>query len=414
VKKYWLIFLTVALLITSACKMTTPTSTQATKPNAAATGETAANAVPAEYAQLYTSLKTALDSFDKALASGGNRPTNPVIFGAELLSANGNRGEELLKPGVIDSVKLMLNRFQEMGIKGVTFPIGYPLYTANYPRQSEYAAFFKQVVQEIKRRGMTVDIEAAVIFANTDFSPVKMSFADLTFEQFKAEKAKMVQAIIDDLHPDYLNLGCEPGTMAALLKMKEFKSPARYTEYVNYILQHTDRGNTKIIAGLGTWDDISYARSVLSLTNIDCLAIHIYPVIGDCFTKAISIAEIAAQYNKPVVLDECWLYKTDNLAGGDPVATPEIFRRDAYSFFTPLDEQFLAEIVNFARHYNVVYISPFWPTFFFGNVEYSAADAGLSYTQMAAKANAAASANMRADKFTQLGQYYRKLINDNS
>lgn len=393
----------------SSVLVTTQPTVSTVKPTAT---ETSTQPVPAEYAGLYANLKAALDSFDATLASQSARPTNPVTFSAELLAANGNRGEELLKPGVMDSVNLTLNRFQELGIQAVTFPIGYPLYTDTYPRHEEYVQFFKQVVQEIKRRGMTVDIESAVIFANTDFSPIVTSFKGLTFDQFKVEKAKMEQDIINDLRPDYINLGCEPTTMASLLGMKELNDPAKYTEYVNYILQHIDRGTTKVIAGLGTWDDITYAKDILSQTNIDCLAIHIYPVVGDDLSKAITIAEMAAQYKKPIVLDECWLYKTDKLAGG-PVASSDIFRKDSYSFFSPLDQQFLSEMVDFARHYNVVYISPFWTTFFFGEVDYSATDAGATYTQLSAQANLIASANMRNDKFTALGKAYQKLIQAN-
>jgi hypothetical protein len=369
--------------------------------------------VPAEYAGLYANLKAALDSFDATLASKSSRPTNPITFSAELLAANGNLGEELLKPQVMDSVNLTLDRFQELGIQAVTFPIGYPLYTPDYPRYQEYVTFFKQVVQEIRRRGMKVDIESAVIFANTDFSPITTSFAGLTFEQFKVEKEKMVANIINDLHPDYLDLGAEPDTMASLLGIKELNDPAKYAEYVKYILQNINRGTTKIIAGLGTWDDITYAKDVLSQTDIDCLALHIYPVVGDCLTKAISIAELAAQYKKPVVLDECWLYKVDTLPTRGVAATPEIFRRDSFSFFAPLDQQFLADMVKFARLYNVQYISPFWTTFFFGSVDYSATNANQTYTQLSAQANLIASGNMRNDKFTALGKYYQKLIQDN-
>lgn len=422
-KRLFLIPIVLAFLLTS-CRVAAPltstvpgTSTATTAPTFTtakpAATETSAKPVPAEYATLYANLKAALDSFDKTLAAKSGGTEYPVTFSAELLQANGNRGEELLKPGVLDSVKLTLNRFQELGIQAVTFPIGYPLYTESYPRYDEYVQFFKQVVQEIRRRDMKVDIESAVIFANTDFSPITTSFAGLTFEQFKLEKAKMVQNIVNDLHPDWLDLGAEPDTMASLLHMKELNDPAKYTEYVNYVLQYVNRGNTKIIAGLGTWDDLIYARDVLSQTSIDCLALHIYPVVGDCLTKAISVAEMAAQYKKPVILDECWLYKEDTLSATGVAATPEIFRRDSFSFFAPLDQQFLTEIVKFARLYNVAYISPFWTTFFFGNVDYSAANANQTYTQTVAAANAVASQNLQADKFMSIGRTYQKLIQDN-
>jgi hypothetical protein len=387
--------------ISSAASSPAPSSTAAAKP------------VPPEFTGLYSNLKTALDGFNTVLDSRSSTLVHPVTFGAELLAANGNRGEELLKPGVIDSVKLTLDRFQEMGIQGVTFPIGYPLYIEEDPNHAGYVNFFKQVVQEIRKRGMKLDIESAVVFANTPFSPITTSFAGLTFDQFKAGKAKMVANIINDLHPDYLDLGCEPDTMAQLTGLKEFNDPAKYIDYVNYVFANVNRGSTKMIAGIGTWDDISYVRDLLAQTGIDCVAIHIYPVIGDGLMKAISVISLAFQYNKRAVLDECWLYKTDTSATGGVAAAPDIYRLDSYSFFTPLDEEFFSEIVRLARAGGIEYISPFWSTFFFGNVDYSAANANLSYVQTAALANAAASLAMRTNKLTPLGDYYKQLIAEN-
>ncbi len=43
---------------------------------------------------------------------------------------------------------------------------------------------------------MKLDVESAVVLANTDFLPIKTSFASRTFEQFKIANAEMVASII--------------------------------------------------------------------------------------------------------------------------------------------------------------------------------------------------------------------------
>jgi hypothetical protein len=87
------------------------------------------DAIPAEYTSMYTNLKTSLDQFGIFLDDQGTAQNQP-IFGAELLPANCNRGEELLRAGVLSGVKLYLDRLQELGVQGVTIPTLYPRVSA--------------------------------------------------------------------------------------------------------------------------------------------------------------------------------------------------------------------------------------------------------------------------------------------
>jgi len=65
----------------------------------------------------------------------------PVVFAAELLPANDNRGTDLLKPQALQSTVMYLDRLQELGVQAVTLPIGYPLYTPNFPHYQDYVQF---------------------------------------------------------------------------------------------------------------------------------------------------------------------------------------------------------------------------------------------------------------------------------
>lgn len=69
--------------------------------------------VPREYRSLYSSLKSSLDDYEKYLSSKNISETRRVLFGAELLPANANRGLDLLKPSAVEGVKIYLDRLNK-------------------------------------------------------------------------------------------------------------------------------------------------------------------------------------------------------------------------------------------------------------------------------------------------------------
>jgi hypothetical protein len=142
-------------------------------------------------------------------------------------------------------VILYLDRLRELGARGVTIPFAYPLYTPDFPGYEGYVTFYKEEAREVRKRGMKLDVETGVIFANTSFSEMSFSYRGLTFEKYKREKRQMVAAIIRDIAPDYLNLGAEPDTAAILTGMREYNDPEAFAGYVNFVLDGLDRGRKK-------------------------------------------------------------------------------------------------------------------------------------------------------------------------
>jgi hypothetical protein len=122
--------------------------------------------------------------------------------------------------------------------------------------------------------------------------------------------------------------------------------------------------------------------------------------------------EIAAQYKKIVILDECWLYKTES-PPGNIAGTTQVYRLDSFSFWAPLDEQFLAGVTKLCRMYHIEYVSPFWANFFFGSLDYGPESANQTYTETITLANKIAVQNILDGKLSALGEYYSRLISDN-
>lgn len=364
-------------------------------------------AVPEKYQKLYDDLKASMDGYNASLDLRSERYAPPA-FGAELLPANGNRGEGLLKPENRKGTIAYLDGLRDMGVQGVTIAMPYPMYMPGSPRHDEYAAYYRYVFDEIRKRGMIAEVETGVIFSGTSFSPVHVDFGGMTYGQYVADKKLMVQAIIDDLHPDYLDLGAEPDTEYKLTGWAELNSPAKYAGYVSSVLDGLDRDGTKVGAGIGSWGDTAYVDEYVR-TGLDFIAIHVYPVEPRFLDRIDEVARIARAHNKSIVMDECWLYKTRDYAGGF-ASNDEAFKRDSYAFWAPLDQEFLALMARSAQANGVEYVSPFWANFFFAYADYEPAMDKMSYGEVVEKSNRAAAGNIVAGKLSPTGEYYRRLI----
>jgi hypothetical protein len=374
--------------------------------NAAAQAQPAP--VPPEYRALYKQFEQTLRplerQFQKA-ARSGRRP----VYAAELLPANGNRGVELLDLHALQGTRVWLTRFAQLGIRGVVFAVPYPLLMRTYPGSSMYLNFYRSVVSEARGRGMTVEIESSVVFANTPFSPVRWDYSKSSVEQLMRDRRDMVATIVRELAPDYLDIGAEPDTEARLTGKRELNDPARYAQYLAGILSGLDRRKTKIGAGVGTWSSPDFVSREVFLP-LDFIALHIYPVSAPTFANAAEVCRIAKQAHKDVIIDEAWLYKAMPGEVTDIASNTKVFARDAFSFWAPLDQRFLRLISDFARSQRISFVSPFWSTYFFSYIDYDSGAAQLPYSDLMRDVNSGASRSVMNARFSDTGVFYHDLI----
>ena len=374
-------------------------------------GTTKAVLVPAEYKKLYDYLQATLDQADAQFTAALQGRTHPITFAAELIVADSNRGEELLRPEALPATQLYLDRLRALGVRGVKLSVQYPLLTPSFPRYAQYVEFYRQVAREVKKREMVLAIQASVIFAQTNFSSLKVNFTGLTLERFKAENRQMAQTILDELRPDYLVIVGEPDTAATLTGIKELNDPAQSVAYVKFILEGLERGATKIAAGTGTWSPLAFAERYAQDTTLDCIVLHMYPVGKETLANALAMAQAAHANGKCVLINEAWLYKTLDPRGGNHVAaSEEIFRRDAYSFWQPLDQKFLRVMTQLADLTQADFLSFFWSMYFWGYAEYDPKLEKLPYSQVRQQANQIAYKNLQANQLSATGTAYRDLI----
>jgi len=365
--------------------------------------------VPSEYQGEYSALQRILGSFNSSLGSL-TPPENSFVYATELLPANGNRGPALLQPNNLNSVAANLNALQAMGIRGVTIAIGYPLLDPSFPNSAQYLSYFEQVVSMVHARGMKVLIESQILFANTPYSPLTFDWAGLTYSQYVTNHIAQDQLIISRIRPDYLELGVEADTEAYLSGYTQLHTPAGWTSYIEELLSSLNKGNTKLVAGAATWLGTSYLTGFANDPRLDMISTHVYPIYGQNLQTLLAIGKIAQQDNKRLAIDEAWEEKVlqpTGRAGG--IGGPSITQQDVFSFWSPIDSEFLTLITKFGKTFPVEYFSPFNEWYFFAYLNWTPTLDAEGYFQLSQQLYPAAVQNMNSGSLTPTGQIYSNL-----
>ena len=109
---------------------------------------------------------------------------------------------------------------------------------------------------------------------------------------------------------------------------------------------------------------------------------------------------------------ESWLYKARVSELGGPPINPALLVRDAYSFWEPLDKQYLDVLAITAHKANYSIVSPFWSNYFFSYLDYNDPSlVGLTSMEIYSQAYSAAYQATLTGKTTGLGQFYGQLMN---
>jgi hypothetical protein len=368
--------------------------------------------IPSTYQSMYATLDQVLNDFGQSLDSKAPVATHQVIYATELLPADSNIGPRLLSQQALQSVVNYLDAIQKLGVQGVTIDISYPILTPSFPNYDQYLSFYENVVEQARQRGMKIDIESEtpLLVGYPGISVGSVSYANLPYSTYVTEDREMIQTIINDLHPDYINIGTETDTLQMLLHYPETSTPQGWGSYISSISTGLDKGDTKIDVGIGSWDPISYLYTTLNNSAIDAIDVHIYPVYGNYLRALTQIGELSRQYNKPMVVDEMWLHKSVMNEGVGFATDAKISARNSYAFWIPLDEKFLKVMSKYAQVYDVAFISPFEGSIFFAYLNYSSNTANVPYDEARQVVSQAAGRNIAKGIVSPLGCYYQDLI----
>jgi hypothetical protein len=386
----------------------------------------AAAQVPAVWPVAKAELIPKLRSIDAAVRERWNGAPVCVPMGNDLGLANCNRGYDLINPAtqptLFATIDSMLAAFARLGMKAVSVDVHYPILVDGFPNRDKYLAFYEHVAQRVHARGMTMVTGCQSVFTDSIFGEpqlvrdVRAHYQGLTTARFRLEKAQQVQLMIDRLAPEYMTLEMEPQTQGYnLLNLVDYSIDGT-VGHIAAVLQGLRKGATKVGAGAGTWDSFDYFRQFAERTAIDYLDFHVYPpafrFIDD---MAFRIDSLAKRRNKDIVISEAWCYKATEeelRSGSGPVATSsEMFARDVFDFWIPVDTLFVKTMVDVAQFAKAKAVCFFWPSVLYGYLTWDIALHGpMTAPQRMKEGQRKGYLDMFARKSSPSGDYLRDAI----
>ena len=327
------------------------------------------NDIPDEFKAVYDEIENKLTSAEDRIDLNNIGRNYNTAYGVELLVANSDRGEKLLKERARRAVSLTLDRLKFIGVKSISLSIKYPIFTDRLGRVEEYISFYRFVAEEIKYRDFVLVVEITTSFTEPEFSQLKVDYDGLTVNELSEGISEMALIIVQEMKPDYLTILSEPSTISHNTGLH--LSVNDYVSIVRYAALAVRSEDLFVGSGAGTWDEMEYFEALASIEELDYLDIHIYPIQRDfLIDRILAVVELARTHDKRVSIGEAWLYKvTDQELGW--ITPVEAFGRDVWSFWQPLDERFIKVIVALADQMDAEFCSFFWMRYFYAYLDYS-------------------------------------------
>jgi hypothetical protein len=360
------------------------------------------------YNVIYRELESELSQLNPILAAPWGRKTGTTAFGVELLAANRHPGEVLLNEQVLQTTALTLDRLKQIGVKGVSLSIQYPILTRSFPETPAYREFYRKIAAEVRQRGLLLVVEMGTMFRTPEVSPLPVQYEGLTREFFNAGLHEMAEAVLADIHPDYLTVLSEPDTQTRNTGLAF--SASQFAAAVKSAVRGLDPGSTWLGAGAGTWIALDYFKALADVPELNYLDLHIYPIqYGFASARVLKAMEAAKARGKRVAIGEAWLYKISSREFGQ-INPVEAFARDAYSFWQPLDERFVATVVNLAHTIQAEFCSFFGMDLLYAYVDYTPETSRLAPGQLMQASRAAAAEKILAGTLSGTGERFKNLI----
>ncbi len=192
---------------------------------------------------------------------------------------------------------------------------------------------------------------------------------------------KEVALIYREIKPDYLSLLTEPEVTMIRWTHLSFSAD----ELANWIGEVTTRlkstgasPNTLLGAGAGTWESEDFVLKFTRQTNLDYVDIHLYALRLNAEDQVARLATLVrkireARPNIKVMIGETWLYK-HGAQEPQGMFNREAYFRDNFSFWSPLDEQFLALLMGIAQKENISVVAPYFSQYFFTSYTFGDAE----------------------------------------
>jgi hypothetical protein len=262
-----------------------------------------------------------------------------------------------------------LDAYKTMRMDAVSIMIAAPDLTLGDP--APLIDFYQRLAREIRSRNLKLYVEH---FDNPPFSPhAHKGWLDNPQgrKDFLKMREKELTLIYRGIKPDFLSLLTEPATMIRWSHLSF--SADELGNWIGEVTRHLkDTGaspNTLLGAGAGTWESDNLVLTFAQQTNLDYVDIHLYALKLNAEDNVAKLATLIRKIREArpaikVTIGETWLYKH---GAEEPkgMLSREAFSRDNFSFWNPLDEQFLSLVMGIGQKENISVVAPYFSQYFF-------------------------------------------------
>jgi hypothetical protein len=344
-------------------------------------------AVPDQFRPLYRELEETLRQagqrypFQKANA----RP----LVAANLLMATSSR--HVPDPQDWKDLLATLDAFQALNINAVHVLIMAPdlLQTNAAP----LVDFYQRLASEIHSRNMKFFVEHFVYPLPSPRQPKELQEVFSKHapkglhddpqgrKDFLNMMEKEISLVYRDIKPDYLSIVTEPETLVRFTHLSlSADDLANWVGEVTTHLKATGASpNTLLGAGALTWEPEDLDLKFAQQTNLDYIDIHLYALKlnnEDQLARLSNVVQKIHQQrpNMRVAIGEAWLLKITGSADSSIPPMKLAFFQDNFSFWSPLDQQFLSLLMGVAQKENISVVVPFFSQFYFANYTFGDAE----------------------------------------
>jgi len=379
-----------------------------------------ADHIPLEYARLYQDLQSKMDDYQSQLLQEWDGSKFPkLLYAAGFTLADGSRGPELWKRTTKQEYLLTLDRFQQMGIQGVSIHLPYPILAPDFPESAEFLAHYNWLFKEVHSRNLTIHINNLPL-AKPEISGLRTSYyyAQLPdWETYLAGRSAMALLIAYELKPDSITFAMDPSQEELIvdpdqhLATQPYLATDRYPVFVKSVAQIIKKSGVQVGARISAWDDSQAAQRLATHPQLDFLDLHIFPILGNKLETTLNQILLASRANKKIMVSEAWLYKASSQEVMQPGgAFREANGRNVYSFWYPLDQQFHELLVQTAHHNHFTLISPSWTRHYFAYLDYQNQLSDLEVKTLIERCDELSILKLKTGEFTPTAQRYQELI----
>jgi hypothetical protein len=308
-------------------------------------------AVPKKYQALYNELDAALSAFEHALPQA---PDAPLLRAAVLASTRCDANEEMLDPARRQALVMELTALRNVGADAAVVEVCYPLLTPAFQEPRLTLEHYAGVANEIRSRGLKVVVRHTLLPVSGARPALQRYWAQLSRQHFEAERYQEAKSILYAMRPDYLTLQADPTARPAGNRLLP-RDWARLTQSAAERLRaETGAMDTLIGAGLGPAADTALLDALSAARGLDYVDLQLYPVWFAGQDQLQRLLDWPARVRaidsaRRVIVSETWLRKLSRNEAAKAVAEEPSQAREAYGFWAPLDQRYLALLGRAAR-----------------------------------------------------------------